>query len=340
MERIGRYLSLLIALALTMACLPSQIGGASPTAPPDQPALPSPTAPPTEASPPHPPVASGQPPILISIVMHNEEPRTGLYPDFVHDEEAFWEHRSGLVRFVDMLHANGMAFNYQSDWNFLKAVGLYDAGTPETDGKNVVRYIADLGFEVDPHAHETEYNYADVAYLIRSLGVGPSHTVGGFIALPPEDSKLEYFWQPIVSTLDPTYTWQAEILWGGATLHHTADEPLWVSGVWKPRDNGHFLEHDEAAPLPYIGNYGSRCEQLVRMQQEGRLEGDRIYTCTLFVSQNFVLKSDFLADFEQRLQALDAMGNVRWVGLSEVIEIWRTEYGSRPNLFPYQGSGE
>ena len=335
MGRFERYLSLIAAMALIMACLPGQSGGPPPAPSGSPPGPPPPTEGPTVR-----PSASGRPPVLVSIVMHNEEPRTGQYPDFVEDEEAFWEHRSGLVRFVEMLRANGVAFNYQSDWNFLMAVGLYDTGTPETNGKNVVRYIADLGFEVDPHAHETEYNYADVAYLVQSLGVEPSHTVGGFIALPPEESKLEYFWQPIISTLDSTYTWQAEILWGGATLYHTADQPLWISGVWKPRDNDHFLEHDEMAPLPYIGNYGSQCEQLVQMQQEGRLQEDRIYTCTLFVSQNFLLEPDFISGFEQRLQALEAMGNVRWLSLSEVIEIWRTEYGSRPNLFPYRGSGE
>jgi hypothetical protein len=30
-------------------------------------------------------------------------------------------------------------------------------------------------------------------------------------------SLLEYLWQPITGTQYPTYAWQAEILWGGAT---------------------------------------------------------------------------------------------------------------------------
>ena len=101
--------------------------------------------------------AGGQvpPPILASIVMHNEEPRSGQYPDFVNDQPAFWQHRNALVQFVDMLDDNGVMFNYQSDWNFLMAAGLYDTGTPETDGKNIVRYIEDLGFEVDPFGEDT-----------------------------------------------------------------------------------------------------------------------------------------------------------------------------------------
>ncbi len=276
-----------------------------------------------------------QPPILISVVMHNEEPLRGLYPDFVNDEPAFWQHRDALVQFVNMLHDHGVMFNYQSDWNFLMAAGLYDTGTPETNGENIVRYIKDLGFEVDPHAHETQYNYADVAYLIEALGVAPSHTAGGFLADPPEDSKLEYLWQPITATLSPTYTWQAETLWGGATLLHRDEEALWASGVWKPKDNEHFLEHAAAAPLPYVGGFGGDCDSLLQKQQTGELEADKIHTCTLFVAQKRLLMPGFTPQFAQQIQALDAAGSIHWVGLAEVIEIWQTEYNSEPNILRY-----
>ena len=278
------------------------------------------------------------PPILVSIVMHNEEPPGN--PDFVNNESAFWLHRAALVQFVDMLYANGVMFNYQSDWNFLRAVALYDTGTPSTNGKNVIRYIKeDLGFEVDPHAHETQYNYADVAYLIETLGVTPSHTVGGFLAGPPEDSKLEYLWQPITGTQYPTYTWQAEILWGGATSHHQDEESLWVSGVWKPKDNYHFVEHADGAPLPHVGGYGRKCDPLVQKQQDGELEEDKIHTCTMFVGQTDLLLPGYIQSFKQQIQALDAAGNIRWLGLAEVIDSWETEYGSEPNIFPYLTSG-
>ena len=276
------------------------------------------------------------PPVFINIVMHNEEPRTGLYPDFVHDEAAFWQQRNALVQFVDKLHDEGVMFNYQSDWNFLMAVGAFDHGTASTGGKNIVRYIKDLGFEVDPHAHETQYTYADVAYLIQQLGVTPSHTVGGFIAHPPADSKLEYFWQPITATLSSTYTWQAEILWGGATYHHQNEDLLWVSGIWKPKDKDHFLEHDDAAPLPHIGGYGHRCEHLVQLQQRGELDPNKMYTCTLFLEQKQVLAPDFVNGFLARVRALKALGDVRWVGLAEVVDIWRRDYAAQPNIFPFQ----
>ena len=41
------------------------------------------------------------------------------------------------IEFVDMLVDNGAMLNWQSDWNFLMAVGVYDSGTPSTNGKNV-----------------------------------------------------------------------------------------------------------------------------------------------------------------------------------------------------------
>ena len=282
---------------------------------------------------------SDAPPIYVSIVMHNEEPAGGGYPDFVNDPQAFFMHRKALVRFVDMLHANGVMFNYQSDWNFLKAVALYDRGTVETNGRNIVRYIKeDLGFEVDPHAHETLYNYADVAYLIEALGVAPSRTVGGFQAAPPENSKLEYLWQPITGSQYPDYTWQAEILWGGATLNHIDEEPLWVSGVWKPEDKYHFLDHDDNAPLPFVGGFGrgwEKLELLLEMQQSGELEHGRIYTCTIFVTQSKVLKPAFIREFEEQIKAHDRAGDLVWAGLAQVIDIWETEYNSVPNILPY-----
>ncbi|HDZ91641.1 MAG TPA: hypothetical protein ENH37_13345 [Deltaproteobacteria bacterium] len=279
------------------------------------------------------------PPIYVSIVMHNEEPAGGGYPDFVEDQRAFFRHRKALLRFVKMLHKNGVMFNFQSDWNFLKAVALYDRGTPETGGKNIVRYMReDLGFEVDPHAHETLYNYADVAYLIKALGVEPSGTVGGFQALPPANSRLEYLWQPITGRQYPEFIWEAQVLWGGATLNHVNEELLWVSGVWKPEDNHHFLEHDDAAPLPHIGGFGRGWEKLgllLKMQQSGELEQGRIHTCTIFVTQSKVLKPAFIREFEGEIKAHDQAGDLAWTGLAQVAEIWRSEYGSSPAILPY-----
>lgn len=285
---------------------------------------------------------TSMPPVYVSIVMHNEEPLTGQYPDFVNNEIMFWRHREAVVNFANMLYAEGVKLNYQSDWNFLLAATLYDNGSSSTNGKNFLRYLKeDLGFEIDPHAHETEYNYADVAYLIEALGVPVSHTVGGFLAYPPEQSKLEYFREPLAGWNYPEYSWQAEILWGGATFHHQNEEKLWVSGIWKPKDNENFLVHDENAPLPHIGGYRSNWQglnKLLQKQQNGELEAGKIYTQTVFVGQNQVLHPEFVQSFHQQIQNLSEYtdaGLIHWVGLAELIDIWRMEYDSEPNIFPY-----
>ena len=289
----------------------------------------------------HLPQSKQFPTIYVSIVSHNEEPLTGQYPDFVKNESAFWEHREAVVKFANMLYEEGVKYNFQSDWNFLLAVNLYDKGTPSTNGKNLIRYLKeDLGFEVDPHAHETTYNYADVAYLIHNLGVTPSNTVGGFIAYPPEDSKIEYF-RDLLHGWHFNYTWKAEILWGGSTAGHKNEQTLWASGIWKPKDNENFLVHDDNAPLPHVGGYGrswKTLEILLQKQQNGELEPDKIYTQTIFVSQNFMLNDEFIEKFREKIRELkpyEEQGLIKWVGLKEVVEIWKNEYGAEPNIYPY-----
>jgi len=77
------------------------------------------------------------PTIYISIVSHNEESLAGQYPDFVKNESAFWEHREAVVKFANMLYEEEVKYNFQSDWNFLLAVNLYDRGNPSTNGKKI-----------------------------------------------------------------------------------------------------------------------------------------------------------------------------------------------------------
>src|SRR3989344_106744 len=282
--------------------------------------------------------------IYVSIVTHNEEPLSGQYPDFVSDEDAFWEHREALVNFAKMLNEEGVEYNYQSDWNFLLAATMYDKGTSSTNGKNFLRYLKeDLGVEIDPHAHETQYNYADFAYLINQLGVAPSRTVGGFLASPPEQSKEEYFRQSLKGVKYPDYSWKAEILWGAGTAQHKDDEGISASGIWRPKDNENFLVNDNSA-LPHIGGYNPTNWQglndLVEKQKNGELEEGKIYTQTIFAGQNNMLQSSYIEDFRQQIQSLSEYtdaGLIKWVGLKEVISIWKSEYDSEPNTYIYNG---
>ncbi|MFC1610028.1 hypothetical protein ACFL6C_03665 [Myxococcota bacterium] len=289
------------------------------------------------------------PTIHVSIVSHNEEPSAPHYPDFVADVDVFWEQREAIVSFANMLHAEDVKYNYQSDWNFLLAATQYDHGTSETNGKNFLRYLReDLGFEIDPHAHEIRYddtqdweshNYADVAYLIEVLGVSPSGAVGGFIAYPPQNSKLEYFREPLTGWKYPNHTWQAELLWGGNTNQHVDDHLVWASGIWCPTNNEEFLAHDDDAPLPHIGYVKSSWPGLYALLdklENGELEPDKIYTHTISVGQNDMAGAHFVSNFQQEIQALSdhvTAGAINWVGLTDLINIWRDKYDSRPNVY-------
>jgi hypothetical protein len=187
---------------------------------------------------------------------------------------------------------------------------------------------------VDPHAHETTYNYADVAYLISTTGVTPSKTVGGMIVFPPSESIVERFWDPIVGDVYSAYTWQAEILWGGGTYLHEDESCLWASGVWKPKDNDNFLVHDDTAPLPNVGKWSSNWNglgTLIDRQNNGELVDGTMYTCTITLNQKD-LDPSYIATFEADLQAADLAGDIAWVGLAEAIDTWETSYASAGNV--------
>ncbi|UCE47720.1 MAG: hypothetical protein JSW47_19240, partial [Phycisphaerales bacterium] len=276
--------------------------------------------------------------ILVSLITHNEEPPIG--PDYVNRKAKFRSQRAALVEFAQALHDRGVMWNFQSDWNFLQAIGLYDTGDPSTNNKNFLRYIKeDLGFEADPHAHQTKYDYADVAFLIEDVGVPVSGTVGGMVVYPPEASILEQFFQPITGWMYPDYTWEAEILWGGGKVDHVNEEPLWSSGVWRPKDKYHFFEHDEDPNKPpFVARFGSRwdnLDRLIQMNIDGKLAPDKIYTCSLGIQQGAIADTGKMNFFLSQLDARVGDPNLQWVGLSEVIEIWHSKYDSQPNILRY-----
>ncbi len=65
--------------------------------------------------------------IYVTLASHNEEPGGGRnYPNFLMDEEAFWEHRAAVIDFAQQVMSAGAVYHWQSDWNFLQAVAKYD----------------------------------------------------------------------------------------------------------------------------------------------------------------------------------------------------------------------
>ncbi len=294
----------------------------------------APRAPATDTSP-------GVAPVYVSIVCHNEQPKNATAIAYSEDREYFLQNRNATVEFARMLHSEGVAFNFQSDWDFVLGVLKFDEGSHSTGDKNVLCYLVqNLDFEVDPHAHETRFTYADVAHLHEQAGVPVSHLAGGFIALPPEDSKLEHLCHGI-SGQQFECEWQAEVIWGAGTSGHQNEEDLWISGIWKPKDAGHFTEHDDSAPLPHIGGYMKGWDglrDLLEHQRNGELDSAKLYTQTVFVRQGEMLKPAYVEEFLHELRSFSEeteQGLIRWVGLNEVVDIWKDKYGSEPNMFPY-----
>src|SRR3989304_4687472 len=101
-----------------------------------------------------PPAAARRaPPGYVTVVSHNEEPGAGR-PDYTADVNYYLQNRTLVKLLAETITSRGATFNFQSDWNYLKAVAMYDVGTVTTNtaGKNIVRWMReDLGVEVEPH---------------------------------------------------------------------------------------------------------------------------------------------------------------------------------------------
>lgn len=288
-------------------------------------------------------LSSEYPAIYVSVFTHAEQ-KNSYTPDFSEDEDAFWEQRQLVIDFAQMLYEKGVAYDYQSDWNFLEAALKYDNGTEETNGKNFLQYLSeDLNVSIDPHNHmgQSEYNYADVAYLISELGVEPSGVVGGYLVLPLESSVLEDLWEPVQGNVYD-YTWTPEILWGGGTQGHIGDESLEVSGIWRPQDSAHWSTHDPDGPLAVVGNYVSDwtdLDTLLSKQADGTFKMGEMYTISIDAHQK-KLSADFIAEFADQIDVYQDYANegrLVWSSITETYETWVTQYDENPSQYFYLG---
>ncbi len=288
---------------------------------------------------PAPAKAASDTPIYVSLITHNEDSTTLRYPNFVEDEDAFWEYRDALVSYADMLSAQEVKYNFQPAWTFLLATLNFDSGTSSTNGKNVLRYLVeDLGFSVNVHGHPGEYSYADAAYLIDRLGVEPSGVMGGFIASPAADSELEDLWETQEGSVY-NYQWQPTALWGAATSGHSNDTAFENSGIWRPVSNSDFFDHQDSAPLPMIGGYTADwdgLDELLELQENGDLDPEVMHTASIMVDHDEMLTQAERNDIQDQIESLQDetnSGRIIWVTLEEVLSIWETDYASTPSLF-------
>jgi hypothetical protein len=285
------------------------------------------------------------PHIYVSFASHNEDEFHPDYPNYVDDEETFWQHRNDAIAYARMLHEHGVKYDFQTDWNFLLAVLAYDKGDESTNGKNVIRYLhEDLGVDIDPHSHESSgYNLVDVAYLIKQTGVTPTGVVGGFIAGPPEDSQLSYFWNLSQGEKYPSASWEPQMLWGGGTGQHQNESDYWTSGIWYPKSAENFKTHDPNAPLPVVGNYLSSWEgldDLLSKLRNGELDENGFYTITIMINQSGMDEAT-RNDYEEHIISYEdevTNGEIIYATVSEAFTAWEAIANGEPTILSYDGT--
>lgn len=300
----------MLAFALVLACAPSGPAGA-----------PSPLAETSSAL----PGLDAVPPVFVTVVLHNEEPREDR-PDYLRDAEAYHADRRRLVAFVELLAAHGAALNFQSDWNWLLATERHEpwADQQATGGKDVLSWMLyDMGVELDPHAHETMYNYSDVAWIIEDLGHAPGETLGGFVYAPAEEESWTRHAAGEPGWHNPDYTWRPRWLWGAATMGHAEGDET-STGAWRPASAEAFEEHDPNGQLAYIGTCTvtpTGLHGLLADLEAGRAPARGFYTASLADAQDMI----DLGWWERTLRELDPYvldGRVQWRPLSKVAERW------------------
>ena len=278
-------------------------------------------------------------PIHVTIVMHSEQGS-----DYQSNSNLFELNRTNLFRFALGLFQRGAKFNFQSDWTFLAGVTNFDHGHPETGGTNIIVWMQDdLGFEIDPHNHmsASEYNYADVAALISACGASPTTVAGGFIALPPESNEWPLLQQTITGAVYTATTWRAGSLWGSGTAAHAGMDQtnLYFSGIYCPRDVEHFYAHQAGHP-PLVGGYGGKyptftnLDMLIAFRDAGLLCTGKLYTVNLMANMG-AMNLAYTLDFLARLDSYAGVPNLRFVGLSQLTNLWAADYGSEPSYLPW-----
>jgi len=197
-----------------------------------------------------------------------------------------------------------------------------------------------LNISVDPHSHENVgHNYADVAYLIDSLGVEPTSVIGGHI-WDPDDRNFtnwERFTTPMQGQKFPWTSWKGDILMGHGTSKHVNDPA--PSGVWKPKGIHDFWSHDSTGTVYAVGQYKSSIKgiiELINLYDSGIVPPEKLLTTTIGTNQ-FQLETNYIGMYEQTilkpLIELQDSGLVKIILFEELIDEWKEKYDSTGYIY-------
>lgn len=291
------------------------------------------------------------------------------------DSLKFATYRNYVKQAADTIVQKNVKWNFQTDWTFLEGAMNFDHGnlSSNTGGQNIFQFLQNSTggrVQIDPHAHASTHNMADICWMLTQYGITPSNNVGGFLydtlmgTMQGSDWRLdgngiqtEYF--PFAST---GYTWTPNVLWGAGSANHTND--LNDYGAWKPvymdlqLPNDSFYTHDPSQPLLYIGNgcsgkipdnalnisqANSQVNQIVSTLtsfadniNNGTYPPNKFYTASIQVDVRSLGNPFFLYKLGKVIDALNAYnqthpGYIVWQTLGEKRTTWNTTFNQNNN---------
>ncbi len=315
----------------------------------------------------------------------DKDPTGTVTLDYTKSQTLFAQYRAYVKQIADMVRSKGAKWDYQSDWNFLLAAQQFDKGDATTNGKNIIQWLNEDNngqINVDPHAHQNAYNYADVAYLIDQLSptIKATKVVGGFTWNGPMGNQTlmgtaiaGYTWDSLSKGLrlrkyysaNPTYTWKADVLLGGATYDYkqmqTAHgQDINAVGAWRPRDTTSvgFFTHVCGGAIATIGVGGDALlgettsvatdaatimgiirSTLAAMQIAGNR--GKFYAMQIQTNQRDFSRAGYMDKINTLLDSLKplaASGQIKWATHMEKFTAWKTLYNEKPNFYPRIGT--
>ncbi len=283
------------------------------------------------------------PPVYVVLFTHIEDNTPSSDIGTPEARQEYIGARNNIVEMARLAKTNSITWVLQPDWKLLLTALEYEdaAMMSNTAGKNVFRYLLeDLQVPIDAHSHEKQgYNYADVAHLLDSLGVGGSTVIGGHIWDPdiPQFSGWDRFRVPLVGTMFPWSRWRGDILMGSGTPNHVNDPH--PSGVWRPKDKYHYWEDDPAGNIYCIGQYAgdvSGIIELTELYQTGQIDPGNILTASIHITPAEIMKPGgiklVLDSIISPLVSLRDQGKVEITDFTSLIETWKTLFGSKAHI--------
>lgn len=299
-------------------------------------------------------------PVYFQLTSHNEAPSVPDTPNFtnVTAQADYIRWRNALKEVAEMCVARGIAYNCQCEWNFLEGVRKWEVNpvtavpglTTNTQNKNILRYIYDLGqsagvpIEVDPHSHEgSGYTYADVAWLVSQC-VTTAPVVGGHVWDAATQTAIDFTRLSAPTGVMPSkFTnapiWYPQLMMGGATSSHANDPHS--AGLWRPVSATEFHTHSSTGVIAAIGHWQNdlqETDRFLRLLETGEIpDGGRFWATGLVINhrdfQDAAYRTNTVRAILDTLKRWQDGGRIQTTTFMGALGRWQTNFGAAGNVF-------